>query len=266
MPGRRRTDTTVAPSGEMSNDAASKREAAHLRLEVARLGDPILALRHAGREQPPVPRTEVVVPVADRVVLEQQRLHAGVAASLLARLVLGEVGGTAVDHARRRRRPGRSGRPRARPRRRREPRGAAPRRRPGQQPERVDRVRVLARRRLRVGVRPRRGEQQRAVGEECRPAASPAAERVSRRAGAAPAGSTCHSEVAIFLPSGATPPTATTRRSPSGLRRSDERRGSWSMRSIVNGSVMGQIIAASGALRGCRLRDSSESNICTIRA
>ena len=74
-----------------------EREAGDGLVEVARLVDPLLALGHGRRVQATQARTEVVVPVADRVVVEQQRLDAGVLARLRPLRVAREVARAALD-------------------------------------------------------------------------------------------------------------------------------------------------------------------------
>ena len=58
---------------------------------------PLVTRRRGGREQPRLPRPQVVVPVADRVGLEQQRADPGVGAGLVAALVGLQVVGPRVD-------------------------------------------------------------------------------------------------------------------------------------------------------------------------
>ena len=67
---------------------------------------------------------------------------------------------------------------------------------------------------------------------------SPTAERVRRRGAASPAGSTCHSAVRSFLPSGAGVATPTISREPSGERCSPDSRGRLTNWSKSKGSLM----------------------------
>ena len=201
-----------------------------------------------GCEQVPAAGSEPVIPVADRVVvLEQERADAAVLARRAALGVGGEVGSTgehpgaerddrdvaghrdAVDAA---------------------VGGDEQARLPGtrrKQPERLDLPIGI---RLHVGIRPARGKDQRAVGQERR-----AAGLARGRTGEAPrrldpGGSTCQIAERIFLPSGSGPATATTRRRPSGDRRRPDRRGSSRKRSksksVMVLSVPQSLLAAVG--------------------
>ena len=219
----------------MSASGLVEREAGDVRVQVPRVLDPALAVGHGRGVQAPQPGPEVVVPVADRVVLEQQGLDARVLARLGPLGVAREVARTTLDvgpeHDRLRRARGRDA-AHATLGRGEQARLATIGR---EGPQRVD---LLLRVRLGVRVGSHRLEQERAVGQERDPGALALDGAGERRAGAVSVGSTCHSEVAIFLPSGATAPTATTRRVPSGLSLSAERRGRRSMVSIVKDSVM----------------------------
>src|SRR5207237_10637879 len=75
---------------------------------------------------------------------------------------------------------------------------------------------------------------------------SPLAERVSRRGGAAPAGSSCHRAERNFVPSGATVATDVTRRDPSGESPTPEARGSASEVSRSEGVTPGTAGAHAG--------------------
>ena len=138
--------------------------------QVARVGQRLgRRARRGRREQVQVSRPQVVVPVADREALEEQRADAGILAGLLDGLVGGEVGGPGMeghgeDDVAARAGGGDTGHPGLR--RQQQPRLAAL---GGQQPESGRRL-VLGLVRLGIGIRPRRGEEQRAVGQEGGPA------------------------------------------------------------------------------------------------
>ncbi len=138
-------------------------------LEIAWLGQARLrAGRHLGREEMPPARGQPVVPVADRVVvLEQECRDACLPASLRALGVVGEGRRPHVDAAPKRddRCPPGRDQPVHPALGRDEQAGLAALR--GQQPQRLDRPIGFG---LRVGIRPRRGEEERAVGQERGPA------------------------------------------------------------------------------------------------
>ncbi len=212
----------VAPSGATSNVVSSS----PCRASGVRSFGPSMRASEAGQlggEQMPLAWPEVVVPATDREGLEELRLHPCLLPRLLALPVGSEVVAPGVhrrgecDHIR----------------------GAggfhgiyAARRRDeqarlsavgGKQPERADASSSFS-----SPVRSGSGRLEVKRSEPSRmklPALSPGAERVSRRAGRRPDGSTSQRALAIFFPSGAGRATDTTSRFPSGERVSPERRG-----------------------------------------
>ena len=157
------------PVGRQAHSRVLEREGLDVGLEVARGRQRRLGIGRNGRcQKVPAAGREPVIPVADRVVvLEEKRAHAGVLASLAPLGVSGQLGG-AGEQPRSEGHdgcvPGGRDPVHAAVRRDEEARLAAVGR---QQPERVDlRVRV----RFRVWIGPARGEEQRAVGQELGPA------------------------------------------------------------------------------------------------
>ena len=192
--------------------------------QVDRVGDALLSDRQWGGEEMPLARTVVRVPVTDREGVEQQRLDARLLARLVALPVGCRIGGARKDRGRVNHHVGVAGgndRVHAARWRRQQPSFAAVGR---QQPQPADLLVVAPS----SGVRSGSGREEVNRIEPSRAnvaALSPGAERVSRRGRSSPVGSSSHSELCIFLPSGAGRPTATMRRRPSGEARRPPRRG-----------------------------------------
>ncbi len=164
-----RAATRNDPVGRQAHARVLEGEGLDVGLEVARGRQRRLGIGRNGRcQKVPAAGREPVIPVADRVVvLEEQRAHAGVLASLAPLGVGGQLGGAREQprsEGHHGRVPGGRDPVHAAVRRDEEARLAAVGR---QQPERVElRVRV----RFRVWIGPARGEEQRAVGKELGPA------------------------------------------------------------------------------------------------
>ena len=216
--------TTVAPSGVTATSTSSRARPGRRGQRPARRR-PLVGRRRGGREQPRLPRAQVVVPVADRVGLEQLRADPGVVAGLVAALVGLQVVGPGVDAGARTPPCRRRGPPRSRS----IPAGGSATRRASPPPAGSSHRRATSPSGLGVGRRPR--GRARAEVNSSDPSgrkaalASPGAERVSRRGAASPAGSSSHRALRTSCRRGPAVATEVTRRAPSGERARPATRG-----------------------------------------